>query len=302
MQPAIEMGKLRQESHQSGFTLVELSIVLVIIGLIIGGVLVGQDLIRAAEIRAQITQIEQYNAAVNTFRNRFNGMPGDIRNATEFFPTAQWASMRNGNGNRQLEYVTNAASGLAPTTAATYSSVDVTAPLHVGEVLQFWHHLSAAELINGSFNGTGGSGANTDNFGTLAFSFPTTRLDRNGVGVFASEGRNYYQLGVISGSNYNVEASLTPEEAFNIDSKVDDGRPTTGSVMVRSSIAASATAPALINADLIAADTNFAGGGANAASACIQEAITLTNPTSVRSATYAIGNSAVACTIRLRMN
>ena len=49
------MGKLYQER---GFTLIELSIVLVIIGLIVGGVLVGQDLIRAAQVRATISQIE----------------------------------------------------------------------------------------------------------------------------------------------------------------------------------------------------------------------------------------------------
>src|SRR5271163_852919 len=62
------------------FTLIELSIVLVIIGLIVGGVLVGQDLIKAAEIRATVAQVEKYNAAVNTFRTKYNGIPGDIVN------------------------------------------------------------------------------------------------------------------------------------------------------------------------------------------------------------------------------
>lgn len=49
-----------------GFTLIELSIVLVIIGLIVGGVLVGKDLIIASEVRSQIGQIEKYNTAVHT--------------------------------------------------------------------------------------------------------------------------------------------------------------------------------------------------------------------------------------------
>ena len=53
---------------KKGFTLIEMSIVLVIIGLIIGGVLLGRDLISAAAVRAQIAQIEKYNAAVNTLR------------------------------------------------------------------------------------------------------------------------------------------------------------------------------------------------------------------------------------------
>src|SRR3954468_21990802 len=67
-----------QSKPERGFTLIELSIVLVIIGLIVGGVLVGQDLIRAAEIRATVGQYEKYNTAINTFRSKYNGLPGDI--------------------------------------------------------------------------------------------------------------------------------------------------------------------------------------------------------------------------------
>src|ERR1700759_2898335 len=63
---------------EQGFTLIELSIVLVIIGLIVGGILVGQDLIKAAEVRAQISQIEKYNSAMNTFRAKFAAIPGDM--------------------------------------------------------------------------------------------------------------------------------------------------------------------------------------------------------------------------------
>lgn len=63
---------------KTGFTLVEMSIVMVIIGLIIGGVLVGRDLISAAAARAQISQIEKYQTAVNTFRVKYGYLPGDI--------------------------------------------------------------------------------------------------------------------------------------------------------------------------------------------------------------------------------
>src|ERR1700743_3469732 len=69
-----------------GFPLIELSIVLVIIGLIVGGILVGQDMIKAAEVRAQISQIEKYNQAVNTFKAKFQAIPGDmgVSTATQF--------------------------------------------------------------------------------------------------------------------------------------------------------------------------------------------------------------------------
>src|ERR1700753_450898 len=90
---------------RQGFTLIELSIVLVIIGLIVGGILVGQDLIKAAEVRAQISQIEKYNSAGNTFRGKFGGIPGDLAlslvNQFGFSPGANCDgtfTQRDGNG------------------------------------------------------------------------------------------------------------------------------------------------------------------------------------------------------------
>lgn len=67
---------------QQGFTLIEIAIVLVIIGLLIGGVLKGQELIRTAQVRSLITDMDGLKTAVFGFHDRFRAQPGDISNAT----------------------------------------------------------------------------------------------------------------------------------------------------------------------------------------------------------------------------
>ncbi len=88
-----------------GFTLVELAIVLVVIGLIAGGVLVGRDLINAAGVRAQVGQIEKYQTAVNAFRLKYNGLPGDLlaSDAVQLGFVARAGGASDGDGNGLIE-------------------------------------------------------------------------------------------------------------------------------------------------------------------------------------------------------
>jgi len=65
-------------TQQTGFTLVEIAIVLVIIGLILGGVLKGQVLIDNAKYKNFVKQVESYRAAVYTFQDTYRALPGDI--------------------------------------------------------------------------------------------------------------------------------------------------------------------------------------------------------------------------------
>ncbi len=89
-------NKLRMNT--GGFTLIELSIVMVIIGLVISGVLVGKTLIKTAEIRKNISTLEGYGSAVNSFKLKYNCLPGDCTNITQIFPTGTYAGNGNGDG------------------------------------------------------------------------------------------------------------------------------------------------------------------------------------------------------------
>lgn len=81
-------AKFTSSRQVDGFTLIELSIVLVIIGLIVGGILMGRDMIRAAELRSVARDVEAIKTAINTFQNKYNCLPGDCLNATQFFGQA----------------------------------------------------------------------------------------------------------------------------------------------------------------------------------------------------------------------
>jgi prepilin-type N-terminal cleavage/methylation domain-containing protein len=212
---------------QAGFTLIELSIVLVIIGLIVGGVLVGQDLIKAAEIRATVGQVEKYNAAVNTFRTKYNGIPGDLvyAQASAFGLVLPAAGLTSGGGTGLGD-----GNGLIQDTSSGNSPI--------GEPLIFWQHLSSASLIDGSL-GTNIVAAATvgATAPTPAQYLPTAKLGRGNYWVVGSDtGTNYYILGgvtAISTTAYTYSLALTPIESYNIDVKLDDGAPNTGIVQAR---------------------------------------------------------------------
>ena len=102
--------------QKQGFSLVELSIVLVILGLLTGGILTGQSLIRAAELRSVTTEFQKYQTAAMTFRDRYFALPGDMRNATDFWgamtncgaasPAGTGTQTCNGNGNGSIDTAT----------------------------------------------------------------------------------------------------------------------------------------------------------------------------------------------------
>jgi len=228
-----------------GFTLIEVSIVLVIIGLIVGGVLVGQNLITAAEVRATISQVEKYNQAANTFRGKFGYLPGDI-NATAasqfgFAARGVYAGQGDGNGILEGNY-NNSTSGHA----SLWQSA--------GETVMFWVDLSspvAGNLIDGGFNTASSTAIPASDITGTAINlyFPQAKIGRGNYFYTYSSyfwngsndillGDNYFGLSAVydieaNSANGRVQSNRTipVAQAYAIDKKVDDGLPESGNVI-----------------------------------------------------------------------
>ena len=206
-----------------------------IIGLIVGGILTGRDLIDAAAQRAQITQIERYNTAVHTFQGKYGYLPGDIPDpaASNFGFVSRGQFEGEGDGNGIIEgNCTNTASPFAP----GFSEGD-------GELAIMWVDLSTAGLIDAGIaanggnypkiNTTGGVGpATTPNINAW---LPTAKIGSgNNVYVYSLNGINYFSVSMVTWIGCTVESQTNPnlivQQAYNIDKKVDDGLPQSGSV------------------------------------------------------------------------
>lgn len=268
---------------QSGFTLIELSIVLVIIGLIVGGVLVGQDLIRAAEIRATVAQYEKYNSAINTFRTKYNGIPGDMTGtqaaAFGLFSSGMAGTTGLGDGNGLIQDATSA--NLPP-----------------GEPLVFWRHLSDAALIDSSLGVSLASAGALGASPTPVQYLPAARMGRaNHFAVGSYSGLNYYVLGGVTGISsvaYTFSKALTPIETYNIDVKVDDGAPNTGIAIARGTTASTIFGD-VTTAQAAWTDTTGASGDCMIGSASTSTANTYNRNS-------AQGGNAPGCLLRLRFN
>ncbi len=204
--------------RQRGFSLVELAIVLVIIGLITGGILTGQDLIRASEMNSVISDYNKYTTAANTFKLKYNAFPGDISNATSYWGTAS-GGCPNGAGTG---------------TQTCNGDFDGFMENH-NETYRAWQHLALAGLIPGTYSGTHSGGGSV-----LGTNTPESRIKAAGWGWYYSAGpwgitiplRNNMVFGAATASDAPVTCSvLTPAEAMSIDTKMDDGKPSVGNMI-----------------------------------------------------------------------
>ena len=186
---------------QAGFTLVEIAIVLVIIGLLLGGILKGQEMISQARIKNAINDFNGVTVAITSYQDRYRALPGDDANATTRW-TTQAPGKGNGNGTIDGMYNANDQSGTGG------------APADGKESNLFWQHLRIAGFVSGLTTGAG-SGTPPFNAAGGLVGVESGVVGTNGLGFTST---------IVCFSN------LPEKIASAVDSQMDDGAPNTGSV------------------------------------------------------------------------
>jgi prepilin-type N-terminal cleavage/methylation domain-containing protein len=210
----------------SGFTLVELSIVLVILGLLVGGIFAGQALIRSGELQAIVVDHTKYQTAADDFKKKYHALPGDMLDATDYWGasagcgTSNIPGTCNGNGDGAVQ---NSASGIGLN----------------AESYQFWRHLALAGFISGNYTGFSSTGSAFHSI--IGENVPAVSSGRGGWDAGASspvavefvlDYGNYLQFGEEHDTPRTlIGNALTAEEAWKIDTKLDDGKPGRGAII-----------------------------------------------------------------------
>ncbi len=224
--------------NQSGFTLVEIAIVLVIVGLLLGGILKGQELVQNAKVRNIADQQNAIKAAYYAFQDRYRALPGDYVAAGTNIPNV--APATNGDGNAQIGVPGGASN----------------------EPVYAWHHLTNAGFISCS---ACAAQAAVPGVPTAA----NSPVNANG-GVMAIVFDNVYNSGALgTGNNINnlKSGNQIPSNILaEVDRKIDDGNPRTGALRF-STFTASGAAPApatcaALNTDVWLVQTPDANCGA----------------------------------------
>ncbi len=225
---------MSHQSRSSGFSLLEMSIVLIIIGLLVGGIMSGRAIIESSKLKDVMVEMDYYLTATKSFQSMYNGLPGDLGNATSI-----WGVLHA----TPATCFTTIATG-----KATCNGDNDTRIQTWNEQFRFWQHLKNADLIKGSFTGTGDpaggqnpSRANLPETAIEVAFFAVKFLDVNpGGNYFAGNYGNVFTIGTTSGTSSEFPI-FSAEQAQEIDSKMDDGKP--GSGLIRSHVSTSSTSP-----------------------------------------------------------
>jgi len=197
---------------QAGFTLVEIAIVLVIIGLLLGGVLKGQELINSAKVKNFATDFRNIPLFIYGYQDKYKALPGDDANIA-----AHVGATVGGVAITQIALVS--ASGTAGNGRLDGNWFDDATTIATSESVAFWQQIRAANLAAGPINPTDPN-------------FIPTNADGGKIGIQSGTnvpGRQY--ISGLSGTYLLCSSGILGKYAKQLDSNMDDGNPATGSMM-----------------------------------------------------------------------
>ena len=194
--------RTQMRSQQSGFTLVEIAIVLVIIGLLLGGILKGQELINSAKVKNLANDFRVIPTYIYAFQDKFKSLPGDDSAATSHM-SACAAPCQNGNGNGVIN--------------GNWNSLTAT-----DESWQFWAHVRLANLAAGP----------TTWAGTVISDPYVPKNAVGGVIGISSATAATTQITGMTGTYQVCSAGVLGKFAKQLDVQMDDGNTATGSMRV----------------------------------------------------------------------
>lgn len=233
---------MKKYNNNSGFSLVEISVVLGIIGLVLGGVMAGRHVIASSELNSIVKEAEYYAAAQSLFREKYAAWPGDLHDATRYF--GRLSTVTGGDivtcNNGAADNPSTTSSGTCngdgngfPGTGGDGSDDD----LNYLELFSWPQHLALGGFIEGTYDGyryqltSGASGGlpfpksrRTGGEWKVVNTSPSARTE------YGFNNQQAARIGVALTETSSTVWPLTPEEAWSLDTKMDDGSPTTGNV------------------------------------------------------------------------
>ncbi len=246
-------------TSQRGFTLIEFSIVLIIVGLVAAGIVVGRSMIDNAEMRVVATEMNVYATAYKEFLEKYQAIPGDMNNATNYWfaddscpATASNTTPKtptcDGDGNGMIGDWTNTATATADSER---------------EWFRAWQQLANSGLIEGQFTGTSGSGSPTEVL--VGINAPLSKTGKGGWTLLymASDGTTdtaFYNSAMASHvliyggqttGSFTETPILLPTQMKSIDEKIDDSMPFTGKIRVKKNTATTCTETALATSNYL---------------------------------------------------
>ena len=223
----------RRAHFSSGFTLLELSMVTLIVAMLLGAIVVGSDMLHVSRLHRTLVQLETIKKSVKLFKDKYHELPGDLPNAISFWgadaacPSVYTPNPHretcNGNGNGHIGDV--------------YTDGGATSY----ELYRAWQQMANATYYEGAYNGISGTGSTNESLPGI--NVPSGALQGSGytlLYIFQPNGNaSYwpakYGHGVVFGRQLATSISanplLTPKEAYSLDTKIDDSRPAYGTTM-----------------------------------------------------------------------